>query len=162
MLLMIEHDSILSTPEARQNLAVFVAHHPNMNVAVFHSVMLSATEVYEAYPPELRERLMLTPDTPRDRDLHFWLSYEAGAVYAALRHNGTLAQCEAIVCAVPPVWADSARAQFGVERVIVMNEPFSLLDARRLAHSLSTYPRRRTTDNFSSIYEDFVNWRSRT
>jgi hypothetical protein len=90
MLMLIEHDSILSTPEARQSLAAFVAHRPNINVAVFHSAKLSAAEVCEAYPPELRERLMLTPDTPRDRDLRFWISYEAGCVCrpAAQRHAG--------------------------------------------------------------------------
>lgn len=37
MLMLIEHDSILSTPEARRSLAAFVAHRPNINVAVFHS-----------------------------------------------------------------------------------------------------------------------------
>ncbi|MDD3326590.1 MAG: hypothetical protein PHW25_05825 [Zoogloea sp.] len=138
MLILIEHDSILSTPEARQSLAAFVAHRPNINVAVFHSDKLSAAEVCEAYPPELRARLMLTPDTPRDRDLRFWISYEVGCVFAALRHNGTLAQCEAVVCLVPPAWGDSARAQFGAKRVVVMDEPFSANAGRRLARS-STY-----------------------
>ena len=57
MLILIEHDSILSTPEARQSLAAFVAHRPNINVAVFHSAKLSAAEVCDAYPPELRKRL---------------------------------------------------------------------------------------------------------
>ena len=118
MLMLIEHDSILSTPEARQSLAAFVAHRPNINVAVFHSAKLSAAEVCEAYPPALRERLMLTPDTPRDRDLRFWIGYEAGCVFAALRHNGTLAQCEAVVCLVPPAWGDTAREQFGEKRVV--------------------------------------------
>ena len=59
MLMLIEHDSILSTPEARQSLAAFVAHRPNINVAVFHSAKLSAAEVCEAYPPALRERARL-------------------------------------------------------------------------------------------------------
>ena len=141
MLMLIEHDSILSTPEARQSLAAFVAHRPNINVAVFHSAKLSAAEVCEAYPPELRERLMLTPDTPRERDLRFWIGYEAGCVFAALRHNGTLAQCEAVVCLVPPAWGDTAREQFGEKRVVVIGEPFSMDTARRLARSLSTYRR---------------------
>lgn len=30
MLMLIEHDSILSTPEARRSLAAFVANRPNM------------------------------------------------------------------------------------------------------------------------------------
>ena len=141
MLILIEHDSILSTPEARQSLAAFVAHRPNINVAVFHSSKLSAAEVCEAYPPELRERLMLTPDTPRDRDLRFWISYEAGCVFAALRSNGQLAQCEAVVCLVPPAWGAPAREQFGDKRVVVIGEPFSVDTARRLARSLSTYRR---------------------
>lgn len=141
MLMLIEHDSILSTPEARQSLAAFVANRPNINVAVFHSAKLSAAEVCEAYPPELRERLMLTPDTPRERDLRLWLGYEAGCVYAALRHTGTLAQCEAVVCLVPPAWGDSAREQFGAKRVVVIGEPFSAEAARRLARSFSTYRR---------------------
>ena len=57
-----QHDFILSTPEARRNLAAFVAHRPNINVAVFHSAKLSAAEVCEAYPPALRERLIPSSD----------------------------------------------------------------------------------------------------
>ena len=141
MLLLIEHDSILSTLDARQRLAAFVADRPNINLAVFHSAALTATEVRETYPPELRERLMLTPDTPRDRDLRFWIGYEVGCVFAALRHNGALAQCETVVCLVPPAWGDSAREQFGHKRVVVIGEPFSADAARHLARNLPTYRR---------------------
>ena len=136
MLLLIEHDSVMASAAARRCLADFVAHKPTLNVAVFHSEKLTADDVRAAYPPALRERLMLTPDTPRKRDLQFWIAYEAGCVWAALRHNGQLAQCEALVCLVPPAWEETARDQFGAKRVVVMPSTFGSEDARRLARTL--------------------------
>ena len=48
---------------------------------------------------------MLTPDTPRERDLRLWLGYEAGCVYAALRHTGTLRRTRQLYwAAVVPNW----------------------------------------------------------
>ena len=88
MLLFIEHDAVMSTPEARKALADFVGHRPGINLAVFHAADESDDDVLAAYPAALRERLLLTPKTPRARDLCFWLAYEVGCVWAVLRSNG--------------------------------------------------------------------------
>ena len=104
MLLFIEHDAVMATAEARKALADFVGHRPGINLAVFHAADESDDDVLAAYPAALRERLLLTPQTPRARDLCFWLAYEAGCVWAALRSNGQLTQCEAWVTLVPPAW----------------------------------------------------------
>jgi len=87
MLLFIEHDAVMSTPEARKALADFVGHRHGINLAVFHAAVESDDDVLAAYPAALRERLLLTPKTPRARDLRFWLAYEAGCVWAALRER---------------------------------------------------------------------------
>ena len=141
MLLLIEHDAVMATTEARMALADFVGHRPGINLAVFHAADKSDDDVLAAYPAALRERLLLTPKTPRARDLCFWLAYEAGCVWAALRSNGQLTQCEAWVTLVPPAWEKAARAQFGDKRVVVIPAAFSAADAKRLALTLSTYRR---------------------
>lgn len=141
MLLFIEHDAVMGTPEARKALADFVGHRPGISLAVFHAANESDDDVLAAYPAALRDRLLLTPKTPRTRDLRFWVAYEAGCVWAALRHNGQLTQCEAWVALVPPAWEKAARAQFGDKRVVVIPAAFSSADARRLARTLSTYRR---------------------
>jgi hypothetical protein len=141
MLLFIEHDAVMATPEARKALADFVGHRPGIKLAVFHAADESDDDVLAAYPDALRERLLLTPKTPRARDLCFWLAYEAGCVWAALRSNGQLTQCEAWVALVPPAWEKAARAQFGDKRVVVISAAFSAADAKRLARTLSTYRR---------------------
>ena len=120
MLLFIEHDAVMATAEARKALADFVGHRPGINLALFHTADESGDDVRTAYPAALRERLVLTPKTPRSRDLKFWVAYEAGCVWAALRHNGQLTQCEAWVALVPPAWEKAARAQFGDKRVVVI------------------------------------------
>lgn len=141
MLLLIEHDAVMGTPEARKALADFVGHRPGINLAVFHSADVPEDDVLAAYPTALRKRLLLTPQTPRARDLCFWMAYEAGCVWAALRSSGQLAQCEAWVTLVPPAWEKAARAQFGDRRVVVIPAAFSAADAKRLARTLSTYRR---------------------
>ncbi len=150
MLLFIEHDAVMATAEARKALADFVGHRPGINLALFHTADDSDNDVRTAYPAALRERLVLTPKTPRSRDLKFWVAYEAGCVWAALRHNGQLTQCEAWVALVPPAWEKAARAQFGDKRVVVIPAAFSAADARRLARTLSTY-RRVPVDPESSV-----------
>lgn len=150
MLLFIEHDAVMATAEARKALADFVGHRPGINLALFHTADDSDNDVRTAYPAALRERLVLTPKTPRSRDLKFWVAYEAGCVWAALRHNGQLTQCEAWVALVPPAWEKAARAQFGDKRVVVIPAAFSTADARRLARTLSTY-RRVPVDPESSV-----------
>ncbi len=141
MLLFIEHDAVMATADARKALADFVGHRPGINLALFHTAADSGDDVRTAYPAALRERLVLTPKTPRARDLRFWVAYEAGCVWAAMRHNGQLTQCEAWVALVPPAWEKAARAQFGDKRVVVIPAAFSTADARRLARTLSTYRR---------------------
>lgn len=141
MLLFIEHDAVMATAEARKALADFVGHRPGINLAVFHAADESEDDVRAVYPAALRERLLLTPKTPRARDLCFWLAYEAGCVWAALRSTGQMAQCEAWVTLVPPAWEMAAREQFGDKRVVVIPAAFSVADARRLARTLSTYRR---------------------
>lgn len=141
MLLFIEHDAVMATAEARKALADFVGHRPGINLAVFHAADHSEDDVRAVYPAALRERLLLTPKTPRARDLCFWLAYEAGCVWAALRSTGKMTQCEAWVTLVPPAWEEAAREQFGDKRVVVIPAAFSAADARRLARTLSTYRR---------------------
>lgn len=141
MLLFIAHDVVMSTPDARKALADFVGHRPGINLAVFRAADESDDDVLAAYPVELRERLLLTPKTPRARDLCFWLAYEAGCVWAALRSSGQMTQCEAWVTLVPPAWEKAARSQFGDKRVVVIPAAFSAADAKRLARTLSTYRR---------------------
>jgi hypothetical protein len=150
MLLFIEHDAVMSTAEARKALADFVRHRPGINLAVFHAADKSDDDVYAIYPDALRERLLLTPKTPRARDLCFWLGYEAGCVWAALRSTGQMAQCEAWLTLVPPAWEKAAREQFGDKRVVVIPSPFSAADARHLARrTISTYrgPPQKTENN---------------
>ena len=139
MLLFVEHDAVMATAEARHALADFVGHRPGIHLAVFHAAAQLDDDVRAVYPDVLRERLLLTPKTPRARDLCFWLAYEAGCVWAALRSNGQMAQCEAWVTLVPPAWEKAARAQFGDKRVVVIPAAFSAAHARRLARTLSTY-----------------------
>lgn len=141
MLLFIEHDAVMATVEARKALADFVGDRPGIRLAVFHADDTSDDDVRAAYPAVLRERLLLTPKTPRARDLSFWLAYEAGCVWAALRSNGQMTQCEAWVTLVPPAWEKAAREQFGDKRVAVIPAAFSAADARRLARTLPTYRR---------------------
>lgn len=75
MLLLIEHDTIMSTPQARQHLADFVAARPALNVAIFHSAKLAPNKVRAAYPASsLRDRLVLTPGTPRERNLGYFIT----------------------------------------------------------------------------------------
>lgn len=150
MLLFIEHDAVMATAEARKALADFVGHRPGINLALFHTADESDADVRASYPAPLRERLVLTPKTPRARDLRFWVAYEAGCVWAAMRHNGKVTQCEAWVALVPPAWEKAARAQFGDKRVVVIPAAFSAADARRLARTLSTY-RRVPVDPESSV-----------
>lgn len=139
MLLFIEHDAVMATAEARSALAAFAGRRPGINLAVFHAAAQLDDDLRAAYPDVLRERLLLTPKTPRARDLCFWLAYEAGCVWAALRSTGQIAQCEAWVTLVPPAWEKAAREQFGDKRVVVIPAAFSAADARRLARTLSTY-----------------------
>lgn len=141
MLLLIEHDAVMGTPEARKALADFVGHRPSINLAVFRAADEADGDVLAAYPAALRDRLLLTPKTPRTRDLRFWLAYEAGCVWAALRSNGQMTQCEAWVTLVPPAWEKAARSQFGDKRVVVIPAAFTAADAKRLARTLSTYRR---------------------
>lgn len=151
MLLFIEHDAVMATAEARKALADFVGHRPGINLALFHTADDSDDDdVRASYPAALRERLVLTPKTPRARDLRFWVAYEAGCVWAAMRHNGQVTQCEAWVALVPPAWEKAARAQFGDKRVVVIPAAFSAADARHLARTLSTY-RRVPVDPESSV-----------
>ena len=141
MLLFIEHDAVMATAEARKALADFVGHRPGINLAVFHPADKSDDDVLAAYPAALRERLLLTPKTPRARDLCFWLAYEAGCVWAALRSNGQLTQCEAWVTLVPPAWEKAARAQFGDKRVVVIPAAFSAADAKRSNRYAASFAR---------------------
>ena len=55
MLLLIEHDTIMSTPQARQHLADFVAARLALNVAIFHSAKHSPNKVRAAYPGSLQK-----------------------------------------------------------------------------------------------------------
>lgn len=139
MLLFIEHDAVMATAEARKALADFVGHRPGINLALFHTADECDDDVRASYPAVLRERLVLTPKTPRARDLRFWVAYEAGCVWAAMRHNGQLTQCEAWVALVPPTWEGCPRP---VRRQACGGHPCRLHGhAKRLARTLSTYRR---------------------
>lgn len=118
MLLLIEHDRIMSTPQARQRLADFVAERPGLNVAIFHSAKLKSKEVRAAYPIALRDRLTITPATPRERNLGYFLTYEICCITSALKFTGKMAHDAPWLCVVPPEWDYPLSHQFGEDRLV--------------------------------------------
>lgn len=132
MLLLIEHDTILSTPQARQHLAKFVAERPGLNVAIFHSEKFTANEVRADYPAALRDRLIMTPSTPRVRNLAYFLTYEICCITSALKFVGILKD-DSWLCVVPPEWDYPLAHQFGNERVVIIDGTFAPQDARLLS-----------------------------
>lgn len=132
MLLLIEYDTIMSTPQARQHLADFVAERPGLNVAIFHSAKLAPNKVRAAYPASLRDRLVLTPGTPRERNLGYFLTYEICCITSALKFVGKM-KGDSWLCVVPPEWDYPLTHQFGNERVVVKDGTFAPADARLLA-----------------------------
>ena len=132
MLLLIEHDTILSTPQARQHLSKFVAERPGLNVAIFHSEKLSANEVRADYPAALRDRLIMTPSTPRARNLAYFLTYEVCCITSALKFVGIMKD-DSWLCVVPPEWDYPLVHQFGNERVVIIDGTFAPQDAQLLS-----------------------------
>lgn len=133
MLLMIEHDTIMSTPQARQRLADFVTERPGLNVAIFHSAKLKSKEVRAAYPVALRNRLTITPATPRKRNLGYFLMYEICCITSALKFVGKMGHDAPWICVVPPEWDYPLVHQFGEDRVVVIAGTFAPADADLLA-----------------------------
>ncbi|MBU9439556.1 hypothetical protein KTE91_31255 [Burkholderia multivorans] len=138
MLLLIEHDHVMANVAARRCLADFVARRPNVTLALFRSPSVKVETLVKSYPPALRERLLVTPEVPRDRDLAFAIMYEVSAVTSGLRFAGGMSQCEPWLCLVPPAWQDAVAQQFGERHVMVVPSPFCDADARRLASSISS------------------------
>ena len=132
MLLLIEHDTIMATAEARQCLADFVASQPALNVAIFHSSTLKENDVCAAYHTALRNRLIMTPSTPREKNLAYFLMYEVCCVSSALKFVGKMKD-ESWICVVPPEWDYPLTHQFGDKRVVVIDGTFAPADARLLS-----------------------------
>lgn len=156
MLLLIEHDTIMSTPQARQCLADFFAARPALNVAIFHSATLKPDDVYAAYPASLRDRLVLTPETPRERNLGYFLTYEICCVTSALKFVSKMGKDDSWVCAVPPAWDYPLTHRFGTARVVVIDGAFSPADARLLSDlDQCAAPRNRPSNASASSIASF-------
>lgn len=156
MLLLIEHDTIMSTPQARQHLADFVAARPALNVAIFHSSKLTPREVRAVYPAALRKRLTMTPRTPREKNLAYSLMYEVCCVTSALKFVSKMGKDDSWVCAVPPEWDYPLTHQFGTARVVVIDGAFAPADARLLSDLDQCYaPRNRPSNASASSIASF-------
>lgn len=156
MLLLIEHDTIMSTPQARQHLADFVAARPALNVAIFHSAKLAPNKVRAAYPASLRDRLVLTPGTPREKNLAYSLMYEVCCVTSALKFVGKMGKDDSWLCVVPPEWDYPLTHRFGAARVVVIDGAFSPADARLLSDlDQCAAPRNRPSNASASSIASF-------
>jgi hypothetical protein len=109
MLLLVEHDHVMRTLRARQLLAdlLSVLSPRQRCVVVFRSSLRRNVALLRTYPQNLRERIVVTPLTPRSSDLAFWLIYEISCTLAALRHAGVLGRTERWVVIASPEWTDA-------------------------------------------------------
>lgn len=109
MLLFVEHDHVMRTPRARQLLGdLLSALAPRQHrVVVFRSTRRRDADLLRSYPQHLRERIAITPRTPRSTDLAFWLHYEVSCSLAALRYAGVLGRTERWVVIASPEWTDA-------------------------------------------------------
>ncbi len=137
MLLLTEYDFVLGSATARRCLADFLSDRPTITLAIFRSTTVEPVVMRKSCPANLRKRILLTPETPRESDLAFWLRYEVGCVTGALHYSGAMTQSEPWLTLVPPEWAAVAAANFGKKRVVVMPTEFCEADAERLRKSIT-------------------------
>lgn len=120
MLLLVEHDHVMRTPRARHLLGdLLTALTPRQRrVVVFRSTRRRGADLLGSYPQNLRERIVITPPTPRGRDLAFWLRYEVCCTLAALRNAGVLGRTERWVVIASPDWTEALSCHFHPDHLL--------------------------------------------
>ena len=135
MLLIVEHDHVMGSKKARQCFARFIAKNnfPNIQIIVFRSDKnLSEEQILSTYPLALRERIMLTPKTPRGENISVWLLYELCCTTGVLRHLGLMAQNERWFALVPPDWARALVERLEHKHMVAIVREFDDFEVVRL------------------------------
>lgn len=133
MLVFVEHDHVLHTRSARRLFGKVLEDYDNVQVVVFRPhEAVDAERMTFVYPPALRVRMVVTPTTPRTKDLAFWLSYEVGCAAAAMRHLGKFQPGDSWCALVPPAWYAPLCESFHEAHLMPMPSAFDDIDASRL------------------------------
>src|SRR5581483_9135443 len=127
MLLLVEHDHLLRTKAARECLVAFLIGwtRDDLTVAIFRSTRQHALRTERLYPSLIRHRLIITPATPRQSNLSYWLHYELCCTSTALRYAGTLAADEPWLAVVPPEWMPALRPRLRARQILTLDEEFN-------------------------------------
>jgi hypothetical protein len=120
MLLLVEHDHVMRTPRARQlltQLLTLLARGQGA-VVLFRSARRGVADLLRSYPQGLRERIVVTPPTPRGTDLAFWLHYEVCCTLAALRNAAVLGREERWLVIASRQWTDALSRHVNPEHLL--------------------------------------------
>src|ERR1700719_4406235 len=111
MLLLVEHDRLLRTKAARECFVRFLIGwtRDDLTVVIFRSAKKHSRRTERLYPSLIRHRLTITPATPRDSNLPYWLHYELCCTSTALRYAGVLSAEEPWLAVTPPQWMPAMR-----------------------------------------------------
>jgi hypothetical protein len=127
MLLLVEHDHLLRTKAARECLVAFLIGWTGdeLTVVIFRSTRKHAIRTERLYPSLIRHRLVITPATPRESNLPYWLNYELCCTRTALRYAGTLAAEEPWLAVVPPAWVPAMRRRLRARQILALDHEFN-------------------------------------
>jgi hypothetical protein len=153
MLLLVEHDRLLRTKAARECFVRFLIGwtRDDLTVVIFRSAHKRSRHTERLYPNLIRHRLTITPATPRDSNLPYWLHYELCCTRTALRYAGVLSPDEPWLAVTPPQWMPALRRSLRARQILSLDGDFNAasvplleraLDAQREARSRSRRAKR--------------------
>ena len=125
MLMLVEYDFVMGSARARCDLANYFSEQPTLVVAAFRSGVVDPEAMFEFDPATLRERMLVTPNVPRERNLSACLQYEICCVGGALRALGEVEKGDPWIALVPSHWVAALTINFDESHVMEMQSAFS-------------------------------------